>query len=223
MPFLLEPVHGPEQFDEWEDDFQKIEQYLKSVRPPKYPFEIDRELAEAGRVAFERVCSDCHGTYGKNRSYPELTISLEDVGTDPVRLGALNSEYRTRYGKSWFGFYGQSKVLAEPDGYVAPPLDGIWASGPYLHNGSVPTLWHMLHPDKRPTQWQASRDEDFDTTRVGIAIEPSLPSVGTIADPLRKRDVFDTSQFGKSAAGHTYPDSLTPDEKRAVLEYLKTL
>ena len=223
MPFLLEPTNGPERFKEWESDFRKIEQFLESVPSPRYPHEIDSDLADAGRVAFDRVCSECHGSYGEKPSYPELTISLNQVGTDPVRLGALNSEYRVRYGKSWFGFYGQSEVLAEPDGYVAPPLNGIWASAPYLHNGSVPTLWHLLHPGDRPQQWQASRDRDFDDVRIGIAIEPSPPNADQISDPLRKRDLFDTTQFGKSAAGHDYPDRLTADEKRAVLEYLKTL
>ena len=223
MPFLLEPINGPERFAEWESDFEKIEQYLQSVPPPKYPHAVNSKLADSGRIAFARVCADCHGSYGRNSHYPELTIALDEVGTDPVRLGALNSEYRSRYGSSWFGFYGESKVLSEPAGYVAPPLNGIWASAPYLHNGSVPTLWHLLHPEERPKRWQASREREFDPVRIGIAIEAAAPNADELSDSLRRRDIFDTTQFGKSASGHNFPDKLTETEKRAVLEYLKTL
>ena len=106
--------------------------------------------------------------------------------------------------------------------YVAPPLDGIWASAPYLHNGSVPTLWHLMHPARRPTVWRRT-PAGYDETRVGLEVEEleNLPS-GKVP-PARRRTYFDTRKPGKSAAGHDFPDALTEDEKAAVLEYLKTL
>jgi hypothetical protein len=101
-------------------------------------------------------------------------------------------------------------------------LDGIWASAPYLHNGSVPTLWHLLHPDERPTIWTRTED-GYDQSRVGLeatALEKLPATVTTAAD---RRRYFDTRLPGKSSAGHLFPNELSEDEKLAVLEYLKTL
>ena len=81
---------------------------------------------------------------GAIRRFPNKIVPIETVGTDPVRLSALTVGQRTLYSKSWFGQYGKEPFVADPGGYVAPPLDGIWASAPYFHNGSVPTLWHVL-------------------------------------------------------------------------------
>ena len=118
--------------------------------------------------------------------------------------------------------FGQDHVETDPIGYVAPPLDGIWASGPYLHNGSVPTLWHLLHSDERPAIWKRTED-GYDQEKVGLEIEvferiPAGDAVGA-----KRRRYFDTSLPGKSADGHRFPETLKEDEKRAVLEYLKTL
>ena len=60
--------------------------------------------------------------------------------------------------------------MADPGGYVPPPLDGIWASAPYFHNGSVPTVWHVLHPDERPKVWLRSED-GYDFKSVGLEFE----------------------------------------------------
>ena len=110
----------------------------------------------------------------------------------------------------------------QPSGYVAPPLDGVWASAPYFHNGSVPTLWHVLNSEERPVIWQRS-ENDYDTQRVGLQVDEfsKLPSSLRRADQVRT--YFNTKRFGKSSGGHTFPDELSNDEKRALLEYLKTL
>jgi hypothetical protein len=104
---------------------------------------------------------------------------------------------------------------------MAPPLDGVWASAPYFHNGSVPTLWHVLHPDDRPIVWHRE-STGYDTTRVGFLIE-ELTEVPSSVGVTERRRYFDTRYSGKSAAGHRFPDELTSEEKLAVLEYLKTL
>jgi hypothetical protein len=105
---------------------------------------------------------------------------------------------------------------------VAPPLDGVWATAPYLHNGSVPTLWHVLHPAERPVVWRRT-PTGYDDARVGLEVEElaDLPPGRLL--PAVRRTYFDTRQPGKSAAGHDFPDVLTEAEKAAVLEYLKTL
>ena len=139
-----------------------------------------------------------------------------------MRLDALTPQHRDSYGQSWFADFGRKMNLSDPGGYVAPPLDGAWASSPYFHNGSVPTLWHVLHPDKRPGVWKRSATE-FDAERIGWKIETfdSLPA--DVTDGWQRRAYFDTRAFGKSAVGHDFPNALSDDEKRAVLEYLKTL
>ncbi|MBS0362019.1 MAG: hypothetical protein JSR98_11605 [Proteobacteria bacterium] len=95
--------------------------------------------------------------------------------------------------------------------YKARPLNGIWATAPYLHNGSVPTLAALLNPAKRPPVFWISGRE-YDPKDVGFV---STPNVGW---------KFDTSLPGNSNAGHDYGTSKLSDADRAALvEYLKTL
>lgn len=223
MPFVLEPTNGPERFRDWESDFRQIYDFLESIEPPPYPFEIDEDLARTGQKVFRETCARCHGTYGANAHFPEVTVPIDEIGTDRVRFDALSTSYRSDYGASWFGYHGQSKVLEEPEGYVAPPLDGIWASAPYFHNGSVPTLWHLLHPDQRPAIWQRIDPDGYDSDRVGVVVKALDRVPNTLQDRAIRRQVFDTSVFGKGASGHLYPAELSEPERRAVLEFLKTL
>src|SRR5262249_53022943 len=111
-------------------------------------------------------------------------------------------------------------------GYQAPPLDGVWATAPYFHNSSVPTIHHVLNSKARPkvfTRSFRSEREDYDTERLGWKI------AGLDGPPDRKlpgferRKIYDTSLPGQSNAGHTFGDDLTDDQRRAVVEYLKTL
>lgn len=225
MQFTLIPENGPEFFREHEDEFEDVYAYLSSLTPPKYPHAIDADVAQRGRELFNQSCAECHGTYGKDEHYPNRSVPLDQIGTDPVRLTALSVEGRKRYADSWFAHAGdddQQDTLIDPDGYVAPPLDGIWASAPYFHNGSVPTLWHVLHPSERPTVWRP-KSQAMDPARVGLAIETATKVPLTEPDVAIRRTYFDSRRFGKSNAGHDYPDQLTESEKSAVLEYLKTL
>ncbi len=63
-------------------NFRKVYAYLMSLRPPKYPGAIDEQLAEQGQQVFNKTCSQCHGTYGKDAMYPEVRIPLSEIGTD---------------------------------------------------------------------------------------------------------------------------------------------
>jgi mono/diheme cytochrome c family protein len=221
MQFMLVRSNGPEKFRGWEEEFRDVYAYISSVQPPRYPYPIDRNLADQGQAAFNRVCADCHGTYGPGGSYPERLVPLAEIGTDPVRLKALTPSHRDAYGKSWFADYGKLANLSDPGGYVAPPLDGIWASAPYFHNGSVPTLWHVLHPSERPVVWRRT-GLAYDQERLGPAIE-TYSERPAVADAAARRQYFNTRAFGKQAGGHEFPDRLAEAEKAAVLEYLKTL
>ncbi len=132
--------------------------------------------------------------------------------------------HRAHLQTTWMTDYGRDETIVDPGGYVAPPLDGVWASAPYFHNGSVPTLWHVLHPNQRPKLWQRDRTGDgYDHERIGLAVEELQRLPGSIPNLSTQREIFNASVHGKSAAGHEYPAALTEEEKRAVLEYLKTL
>jgi len=224
MQFLASRENGPEKFRAWEDDFRHIEAYIDSLDAPGYPFAIDTAVAEQGRAVFNQMCAECHGTYGDDSNYPERVIPLAKIGTDPVRVGALSVRHRKNYESNWINEYGQrGKVIADPGGYLAPPLNGIWASAPYFHNGSVPTLWHVLHPRERPVVWSRQNNDGYDQRRVGLPVDSFAEMPPGVKTPVARRRHFDTRTFGKSAAGHDYPNVLSEPERHAVLEYLKTL
>ena len=221
MQFALNTKNGPERFREWEADFRKIYEWMETVQPPTYPFAIDRTLANEGRAVFSSNCSSCHGTYGKDGQYPQRFVKLSGLATDSVRFEAISTKHRVDYEKSWFAYNGKHRVKQTAPGYVAPPLDGIWASAPYFHNGSVPTLDDVLHPETRPSIWRRTPD-GYDKKRVGLEYRryDKAPSAN---DRWQNRAYFDSSKFGKSNRGHDYPSRLSESEKKAVLEYLKTL
>lgn len=222
LQFTLVKENKAKAFRDREEDFRDVYAYLSSLEPPKYPGKIDTDKANQGRIVFNNHCSECHGAYGDNAEYPEQMVSIDVIKTDRARLDSLTPEHREGYGKSWFNTYGEQKgLIADPAGYVAPPLDGIWASAPYLHNGSVPTLWHLLHPEQRPKVWRW-KNLDYDHQQMGISVDV-LEEVPKGLSSIDRREVFDTSRFGKSAAGHDFPSVLSEAEKGSLLEYLKTL
>jgi mono/diheme cytochrome c family protein len=210
--------------------FADIQAFIRSIEAPKYPFAIDAELAAEGKPVFEANCGPCHGTYGETddvETYPNLLLPLEVVGTDPVVAegGTLWAPFLVEwYNESFYG----SVTRMEPDdpfpGYVAPPLDGVWASGPFLHNGSVPTIELVLDSTRRPTYW---RRLDYDSTHfdqyaLGWPFE-ALDHGQDQAAPEDAKYIYDTTLFGHASGGHNFGDHLTDAERRAVLEYLKTL
>ncbi|MEM8883248.1 MAG: hypothetical protein AAGD14_04195 [Planctomycetota bacterium] len=218
MQFLMVPKNDAAQFREWEQDFVDVAAYLSSIEAPKWPWDVDTKLVEEGRKVYRANCAECHGTETR---YPNRMVPLDDIGTDPVRLKAISQEQRKRFSENWFSHYGKKKVTLEPDGYIAPPLDGIWASAPYFHNGSVPTLWHVLHPEQRPVVWRRSYD-GYDREKVGLEVETFEEVPEDARHHWDKRSYFDTRAHSKSAKGHDYPSLLSAAERRALLEYLKT-
>ncbi len=127
-------------------------------------------------------CASCHGAYSplyvndpRYLDRPELEgiaahlVPIEVIGTDPRRLEGNSPAVVAASRSSWFAYNdgpvnGLGAPLcgnwADPDlrqgrplGYLAPPLYGVWATGPYFHNGSVPTVEQVLDPGSRPTYW----------------------------------------------------------------------
>ncbi|TWT73231.1 c-type cytochrome [Allorhodopirellula solitaria] len=231
MQFMLVPENDADFFREHEDEFRDVEAYLSSLRAPRYAGPVDEVLASRGAKLFASNCAECHGTYDNRTDsesiagYPNRMVPIEEIGTDPVRHDALTVAGREHYSRSWFAATDDAEhreTITDPAGYVAPPLDGVWASAPYFHNGSVPTLWHVLHPDQRPVIWRRTAAE-MDQSKVGLSIETTDRVPLETPDVAIRRSYFDTRRFGKSSDGHDYPNRLSEPEKRAVLEYLKTL
>ena len=208
--------------DEYAPD---IRAFITSLDPPRYPFPIDTLLARRGRTVFESHCSRCHGTYGESPTFPNLVIPLEVIGTDPEYALAATDGGRDRF-YEWMSrsFYGQLARTAPARGYIAPPLDGIWATAPYLHNGAVPDIRALLDSHRRPRYWRHRDDpREYDPNTLAWHYD-TLPHGKTgERDPRRRESIYDTTLVGYGNGGHTFGDSLTEEERSALIEYLKTL
>jgi mono/diheme cytochrome c family protein len=204
--------------------FPDVEAWIRSITPPAFTGAIDQTLAGEGKGVFDATCAKCHGTYGKDGSYPNLLIATADVGTDPL-LSSGSTQFAEIYVK-WFNesFYGEKARLEPQNGYVAPPLDGIWATAPYLHNGSVPTIEALLDSKKRPAFWTRSFDSnDYDDAALGWTF--TALAAGQDAEPnkAKRARIYDTTKPGYGNGGHLYGDDLSDADRAAVIEYLKTL
>ena len=126
-------------------------------------------------------------------------------------------------------------------GYRARPLNGVWATGPYLHNGSVPTLMDLLSPVKdRPKLVQLGGTQ-FDPVNVGVSQNPKLNMKAGVTYARNGLFILDTSLSGNHNTGHEFSSAYNPkkkydeqaqgvigpelsvDERKAIIEYLKTL
>lgn len=198
--------------------FPDIMAWIRTIEPPVYPHAVDQNLAAEGKVLFESKCSKCHGTYGTEETYPNLLVQTSTVRTDTLLAHSyqMYPQYYTWYNSSWYA-QGPNKAQLLPNkGYVAPPLDGIWATAPYLHNASIPTIDDLLFSSQRPKYWKRTFDNsDYNKEKMGwnYTVEASKTDVNT----------YDTTLPGYSNGGHTFGDVLTDTERKAVLEYLKTL
>jgi RoxA-like, cytochrome c-like len=129
----------------------------------------------------------------------------------------------------WYNgsFYGGITRMVPNDpfpGYMPPPLDGIWATAPYLHNGAVPTVELVLDSRARPLRWRRVDldSRNLDESALGWPWTPVNVPQDQVPDEERKF-VYDTTYWSQSNAGHPFGDHLTVAERRAVIEYLKTL
>ncbi len=208
------------------DEFDSL---LRYIRPPPYPYDFDHELAERGRELFysaEVGCARCHGVYDGqgNVDWPGVH---RDVGTDPARLDIVSGQFVDAFDQSPLGAEGS---LEKSSGYAATPLTGAWANFPYLHNGSVPTLHHLLGPvSERPRIFEVLAARTLDRKRVGQPLyrraeDGLLDEEELLRRSGDDRDWFNTARPGNSNVGHDVWDRVGTDENRlALIEYLKTL
>lgn len=191
--------------------------YIYSLEAPHYTGPIDTDLSTKGEQLFNKNCTSCHGTYGKQAAYPNLLIPAAVIRTDSLLSTSnySNTQFVEWFNKSWFTT-GDHPARLEPfNGYIAPPLDGIWISAPYLHNGSVPTLSALLNSKARPVYWERNFEkQEYDHLEMGW-------KYATKEQP--GKNTYNTTLPGYSNAGHYFGDRLSAEERSAVIEYLKTL
>jgi hypothetical protein len=251
---------GASQNDIELERLERIEKWLIDLKAPKYPGAIDASLVPRGQALFASQCNDCHGPNGSRTG---SVIPLAEIGTDAERHQLWTAEAAQRYNDYAKGYdwkFENFRGTDGPDGgYVAMPLTGAWLLGPYLHNGSVPSLADLLqdpyapselsqmlagpntvisNSPRRATESELRRVENvvrrartegrrpplffrgydvLDTTRVGFVADRG--SVPDETPPF----IYDTRRRANGSSGHTYGTSLSADDKRALLEYLKTL
>jgi hypothetical protein len=194
------------------NELTRLQNWLLDFAPPPYPFAVDAALATKGQTIFQTKCAECHA--GKRTG---TVIPIAEVATDRHRVDMWSQQAANIYNslplKAGYSF----KHFQKNEGYVATPLSGLWMRAPYLHNGAVPTVEDLLEPAaKRPKSFYRGYDV-VDRERLGF--------VHSGADAEHGGQRFDTTLAGNSNEGHegtAYGTDLSPDEKRALVQYLKT-
>jgi len=193
------------------DKFKIVTDFVLQLAPPKYPFPIDASRVERGWAVYQGRCGGCHdlGTQKVGTVTP-----IAEIGTDRHRLDSFTETLVETFHsihERQFKFDAYSKT----QGYSNLPIDGIWVRAPYLHNGSVPNLQALLEaPENRPKRFYIGYDV-YDPAKVGFVTEgPEAEKYGFL---------LDTRQPGNDNSGHAYGTDLSGEQKKDLLEYLKTL
>jgi hypothetical protein len=193
------------------DNLKQMQDFITNVPPPKYPFTVNPDLAAKGSTIYARDCASCHSAGGANTG---KVLPVETTGTDRHRTDMWTQSAADAYNNYDGGYWG-FKNFRKANGYVSVLLDGVWLRAPYLHNGSVPTLADLLEPpDKRPKLFWRGYDV-YDQEKIGFI------TVGPEAE--RRGSRYDTAEAGNSNTGHLWGTELSADEKKALIEFLKTL
>ena len=221
---------------------QELTHTVFNTKAPKYVNFFGRDSinvvkAQKGEQHFIQSCQKCHGSYEKDWNtlnttkvtYHEVTPVI-DVGTDPYRYEGIKYFSDTLNKLNISKLFG---TIVEPQkGYVPPPLEGIWARFPYMHNNSIPNLCALLtQTSSRPKSFYTgeARDKktDFDSECVGYPIGEQAP----VAWKSNKESFVDTTKLGMGNMGHDKKifltsegvEKFTTEEKSELIEFLKTL
>jgi len=201
--------------------FDRVTVWLADLPPPRYPYGIfsDRNVLARGEALYKERCHACHAFGGKLIGQVD---PIDSIRTDRHRLDSYTeklAKIQLQYGE---GYDWKFTHFRKTNGYANLPLDGIWARAPYLHNGSVPTLWDLLTPEE---QRNGGRDffyrghTVYDREKVGFRTD--IEEVDG-----RKSFRFVISEPGNGNRGHSgarYGTDLSDEDKRALIEYMKTL
>jgi hypothetical protein len=200
--------------------------FTDALPSPPYPYDVEDGEAAAGTVLFGKYCATCH--YDGNATI----FPTSEVGTDPNRaniwspytVGALRTVLRAACTDPVTCNPGgaplpDAQIVNPTGGYMALPLNGIWARAPYLHNGSVPTIAALL-TNKRPTTFY----------RGNITLDPVNLGFVSNAAVTPFAAIFDTTKSGNSNAGHSTAEfngpidwANSPIQLKQIIEYMKTL
>ena len=195
-----------------QSSLRRVYDYISRLQPPKYPLPIDASLSQQGAALYKTHCAECHEA-GAQRT--GTIVPLEEIRTDRHRLDMWTRGAADSYNTITAGYSWKMTKFQKTGGYLSPPLDGLWLRAPYLHNGSVPTLADLLEPAaSRPTVFWRGYDL-LDPVNVGFV------STGPEAEAAGSR--HDTSLPGNGNGGHEYGTALSAAEKKALVEYMKTL
>ena len=197
---------------------EKVIAFLHSYQPQPFPGAIDEDSAFRGYMHYGRNCASCHGTYsvgGRLISFPNWT---GEVGTDPMRARVFDARLVQAVAQGPY----RDRIAARATGlYAAPPLTGLWASAPYLHNGSVPTIAALLDPPSRPRRFLAGGHAlDFEALGIALAADGSYPAGYR---PWSRPAWSDAAASGRGNGGHLYGAHLDPEQRRDLIEFLKRL
>ena len=198
----------------------RIETWLLTAEPPKYPYPVDSGKVARGAAIYERYCISCHGASGRDFS-GELVgkvTPIKDIGTDRRRLDSYTYDLAVNQSMLYAGYPWRFQHFRKTFGYANMPLDGIWLRAPYLHNGSVPSLRDLLEPSAQRPKIFFRGNDVYDPKKVGFV--SNLAAQG-----WRSFFRFDTAVPGNSNVGHEgkpYGTQLPPPDKDALVEYLKT-
>ena len=221
--FSVEPEAARAQLDE----VRELVAFLDALEAPPFPGPVDTALALEGEGLYLQACAGCHGTYSpaphgvRLLDHPNRLVAHDRMGTDPARWSAATPDMLSTLAS--LGWEDQITPRSF-GGYVAPDLTGVWASAPYLHNGSVPTLWHLLRADERPERFMVG-GHALDYVRMGI--HGGLDGNGVYVyppgyEPWSRPMLYDTREAGRSNAGHAFP-GLSDEQVYALIEYMKLL
>lgn len=231
VAFFIVPSMGiaPTASEKQAKRISDILQWVLDYKPQPFPGQIDRDKALKGSRTYASQCAFCHGAYTAGIdalqliSYPNKLIPQDEINSDPERWKAITDRMVQAIDRTPVA---KRVNAANAQGYVAPILNGLWTSAPYLHNGSVPTLWHLLHPKSRPKKFYTGGHK-LDFVRVGVAGDIGSDGVFRYADNYRPWSIpvlIDTSKPGLGNQGHEKEfNGLSESEKESLIEFMKVL
>lgn len=220
-----------------------VSEYAKKITPPEWPEailgKIDQSKADKGRALYKTYCLGCHQE-SKSTGTASMSYWYMDVGTDPnYYLGQVETFYGSSLFKDALAPWLKSiknnayarEGITNPEQYeagrlpvtwkapagnllAARPLYGIWASAPYLHNGSVPSIRELLKkPTDRVMEFYVGSTE-YDPVNLGFKSQPLYFAFNL--------QVSCDKCTGNSNLGHNYGTGLTDGEKDQLIEFLKS-
>jgi hypothetical protein len=146
----------------------------------------------------------------------DLDDLLPDEKLDAAAKIKALAEIKVRVTAKLANMFVKPRTADAGAAYESRVLHGIWATAPYLHNGSVPNLWELMLPPRRRAMTFKVGSRKFDPKTVGYATDESpYKSSAFLVDPQNLN--------GNGNSGHDYTSDLSDDDRWALVEYLKTL